>query len=644
MCRQDTIRKGASWMKKKRDKITLKETWQLHWRAYKEIRRFGSGAFAAAALHSIVKALSPYVAVFFSARIINELASLRRPEELMRLILAALASTAVMTLLTGMLLRWNSYAMGKYTYRKYHMFADKMLSLDFADVDNPKTHDLRSQIQQSENWSGWGINQLYYRWGDFVEGCAGIVGAVALTVSLFTMQVPAGSALAFLNHPGFAALLIGLVGAATTLGPICQNQSENYWAACAEEARLGNRVLSAFGFISDDAHRGVDFRIYKQEDIAEHYLHTTDTFYSGGRMAKLAKGPMGAWTAAGNSIGSVLTGIVYVFVCLKAWAGAFGVGSVTQYVGAVTALSKSVSTLIRCVGTLKNNVPFMRTTYEFLDIPNAMYQGSLTTEKRSDRQYEVEFQDVSFQYPGSDLWALRHVNMKFKVGSRLAIVGENGSGKTTFIKLLCRLYDPTEGQILLNGIDIRKYRYDDYMNIFSVVFQDFQLICQPLGANVAGSMEYDRDRAKKALIDAGFGDRLASMEKGLDTMLYKDLSEDGVDVSGGEAQKIAIARALYKDAPFIILDEPTAALDPIAEAEIYSKFNDIAGDKTAIYISHRLSSCKFCDEIAVFHEGTVIQQGTHGELLADENGKYYALWHAQAQYYTEKSNKAFGEF
>ena len=336
-------------------------------------------------------------------------------------------------------------------------------------------------------------------------------------------------------------------------------------------------------------------------------------------------------------MGAVFTGFVYVFACLKAWAGAFSVGSITQYVSAVTGLSNNISALLRALEYIRNNHRFLKITYELLDTPNAMYQGSLTTEKRSDRQYEVEFCDVSFKYPGSDLWALRHVNMKFKVGKRLAIVGENGSGKTTFIKLLCRLYDPQEGQILLNGIDIRKYRYDDYMNIFSVVFQDFQLICQPLGANVAGRMEYDRDRAEKALIDAGFGDRLATMEKGLNTMLYKDLSEEGVDVSGGEAQKIAIARALYKDAPFIILDEPTAALDPIAEAEIYSKFNDIAGDKTAIYISHRLSSCKFCDEIAVFHEGAVIQQGTHAELVADENGKYCELWNAQAQYYTEKT-------
>ena len=153
---------------------------------------------------------------------------------------------------------------------------------------------------------------------------------------------------------------------------------------------------------------------------------------------------------------------------------------------------------------------------------------------------------------------------------------------------------------------------------------------------MACSREYDPERVKQCLIDAGFGDRLETLPDGLNTYLYKEFGEDGINVSGGEAQKIAIARALYKDAPFIILDEPTASLDPIAEAEIYAKFNDISGDKTAIYISHRLSSCKFCDEIAVFHEGSVIQQGTHADLVADVNGKYHELWHAQAQYYTKE--------
>lgn len=348
---------------------------------------------------------------------------------------------------------------------------------------------------------------------------------------------------------------------------------------------------------------------------------------------------MGLWMAASRAISVVLTGVVYLFVCLKAWAGAFGVGSVTQYVGAISSLFLGISDLLEQFGTMQANSEFLKTAFEFLDIPNKMYQGSLTTEKRSDRQYEVEFQDVSFQYPGTEIWALRHVSMKFKVGERLAVVGMNGSGKTTFIKLLCRLYDPTEGKILLNGIDIRKYKYEDYINIFSVVFQDFKLMALTLGENVAGSKQYDREAVTLSLKNAGFADRMERMPKGLETYLYKDLEKDGVEVSGGEAQKIAIARALYKDAPFIILDEPTAALDPIAEAEIYSKFNEIVGDKTAIYISHRLSSCKFCDEIAVFHNGSVVQQGTHESLVADESGKYYELWNAQAQYYTEEETQ-----
>ena len=192
-----------------------------------------------------------------------------------------------------------------------------------------------------------------------------------------------------------------------------------------------------------------------------------------------------------------------------------------------------------------------------------MYQGALTTEKRSDRNYLVEFRDVSFRYPDSEAWALRHVNLKFQVGSRLAVVGENGSGKSTFIKLLCRLYDPTEGEILLNGIDIRKYQYPDYIALFSVVFQDFHLLALPLGQNVAGRIKYDRERVAQCLTQAGIMDRVEKMDQGLDTYLYKDLEKKGVEVSGGEAQKIAIARALYKDAPFIILDEPTAALDPL---------------------------------------------------------------------------------
>ena len=193
---------------------------------------------------------------------------------------------------------------------------------------------------------------------------------------------------------------------------------------------------------------------------------------------------------------------------------------------------------------------------------------------------------------------------------------------------------PDRGEILLNGIDIRKYRYNDYLSLFSVVFQDFQLLSQPLGSNVATNVYYDKANVMDSLIKAGFYERYQSMPEGLDTPLYKDFAENGISVSGGEAQKIAIARALYTNAPFIIMDEPTAALDPIAEAEIYSSFNDIVADKTAVFISHRLSSCRFCDEIMVLHDGELVQKGVHETLVADKSGKYHELWNAQAQYYT----------
>lgn len=209
----------------------------------------------------------------------------------------------------------------------------------------------------------------------------------------------------------------------------------------------------------------------------------------------------------------------------------------------------------------------------------------------------------------------------------------NGSGKTTMIKLLCRLYDPTEGFITLNSIDIKKYDYEEYLSLFSVVFQDFKLFSYTLGQNVAADIDYNSERAEECLVKSGFSERFFKLPKKLDTCLYKDFEEDGMEISGGEAQKNAIARALYKDALFIILDEPTAALDPIAEFEIYSKFNDIVGEKTAIYISHRLSSCRFCDDIAVFDEGKMIQRGSHDTLIMDVEGKYYELWDAQAQYY-----------
>ena len=621
-----------------KEKVNMRDAAALHLRGIKELHKVSPKFFPLLTVYSIFSAITPYITVFFSAQILKELATMRREEILWQWVIAGVLCVGIAAIAKAMLYRRYNSLLNDLYGRKEILFIHKMFSLDFSELDKQENHDLRAQIQQNENWSSWGLMRVEEAYIGAVSSVIGLLSGIVLTVSLFTSPVPESAGwLTVLNNPVFILVLAAMMVVVSIVAGNLSAKSMSCWSDFSEEATFGNRLFGHFGFIGQDKERSVDIRMNNQQRLVSAYWKTNSSFGVDGPFGKAAKGKMGVYASLGVCITTLVTGFIYVFTCLKAWGGAFDVGSITQYVGAATAMVTNVFALTDLLGIMKTNAPYLEKTFEFLDIPNAMYQGSLTTEKRADRQYEVEFKDVSFKYPGADIWALRHVNMKFKVGKRLAIVGENGSGKTTFIKLLCRLYDPQEGQILLNGIDIRKYRYDDYMSIFSVVFQDFQLICQPLGNNVAGSIEYDRERVKKALIDAGFGDRLATMEKGLDTMIYKNLTEDGVDVSGGEAQKIAIARALYKDAPFIILDEPTAALDPIAEAEIYSKFNDIAGDKTAIYISHRLSSCKFCDEIAVFHEGAVIQQGTHAQLLANKSGKYHELWTAQAQYYTEKT-------
>lgn len=605
----------------------------LHFRVLKDMNHYVPGRIPCLIMKSVVYAISPYITIWLSAQIINELAALRRGDRLTEWVIWTLLVTAVLGILKEVLNRWNQALFTLEDPMKERMYMDKFLTMDYAHIDSHHIRDLKAQVEQFEQWMNWGPDVAMYVTSSILEALLGVLGAVALTVSLFTQKV-SNMKYGFLNSPVFVFVLLGVMAAIIWIGTKCTRLYSAKESALAEDATLGNRLFGAYMDMCQEGERRLDIRTYNQQNATAHFLASSG-FKHGGTFHTLDKGKYGLLKAIGSGVSAVFTGVVYVFACLKAWAGAFSVGSVTQYVSAVTSLSSNITKILENVDRMYNNHRFLAITYELLDTENEMYQGSLTTEKRSDRQYDVEFKDVSFRYSGSEAWALRHVNMKFKIGKRLAIVGENGSGKTTFIKLLCRLYDPQEGQILLNGIDIRKYRYDEYVDIFSVVFQDFQLMAQPLGANVAGSIEYDHKKVKKALSDAGFDERLLTMEKGLDTMLYKEFSKDGVEISGGEAQKIAIARALYKDAPFIILDEPTAALDPIAEAEIYSKFNDIVADKTAIYISHRLSSCKFCDEIIVFHEGTVIQQGTHTELVANENGKYYELWNAQAQYYTE---------
>ena len=604
-------------------------------RGAKLLHSYRPGFFISGILDTILSSLYPFANVYLSAQIIREITGTRNPDILWKWVL--------ITLITNLLLKFTEYATRRWYTHNFEtlfnhglrkVYSDKLQQMDFADVDKQETHEILAKIQQYTMSFGWGLVYVGQLFHGLLTLLISIICTITLCWELFTSSVTDSTdTLAILNHPLFTIGIISLFLFAAYLSPMLSTKANDMFAKYSEDGRIGNLIFSFYGGECGHSDRALDMRIYNQQDICKYYATNDNIFGIGGPYHKLCKGKMGLLHTVAGTVSQIFIGVIYLYVCLKAYAGAFSVGSITQYVGAFAMLFSSFKNAFDNIARAMNNAEYLKLTFDFLDTPNAMYQGTLTTEKRSDKQYEVEFRNVSFKYPGSKTYALRNVSMKFRVGSRLAVVGMNGSGKTTFIKLLCRLYDPTEGEILLNGINIRKYNYADYISIFSVVFQDFQLLSLPLGQNVAVSTEYDADRVTDCLKKAGFEEKLKEMPQGLETYLYKDFKEDGVTVSGGEAQKIAIARALYKDAPFIILDEPTAALDPIAEAEIYSNLNHIIDDKTAIYISHRLSSCRFCDDILVFHEGSVIQQGNHESLVSDTTGKYYELWNAQAQYY-----------
>lgn len=624
--------------KTKKYELSLREAWQINLRAFRLFYSRCPKAVIAIMSTSIWKALSPYIGIYLSALIIEELSGSRDAGRLLLLISLTLGLGAATSLVSALLNRFQNIHGGwrLLLYQEEHMICKKMLDMDFCIVDDTKTREQQAILEQTRTSGGHPLYQAINIFKDLFSALFTLGGGFALTVSLFTSRVPESSAkMLWLNSPLFLLLLIGIMAAITYLAPSLFNRAERLFANSSAQSlhNLANRIFTFKWAYFNRPDNYMDVRIYKTDNLFPP-SDKTGYFESNGPRAKLSRGAAGLYSTLSTVTSLIFTAAVYLFVCLKAWAGAFGIGMVTQYISSITRFSGGISSLVRILGHLRTEGIFIKRNLDFLDIPNVMYQGSLTVEKRNDRKYEIEFRDVSFQYPGSEQYALRHVNIKFQIGQRLAVVGQNGSGKTTFIKLLCRLYDPTEGTILLNGIDIRKYNYPEYLSIFSVVFQDFQLTDFTLGENVACRMKYGHEQVAGALGKAGFEERYKELPLGADTYLSTRFSDDGVNMSGGEKQKIAIARALYKGSPFIILDEPTAALDPIAEAEIYSRFNDIIEDRTAIYISHRLSSCRFCDDILVFDKGAIVQQGSHEGLVQDSAGKYHELWFAQAQYYT----------
>lgn len=573
---------------------------------------------------TIINALLPYIPLYFSAKLIDAL-TVGAPVGTLALYVALTVGLVFVVKLAGSYLERirSSTSMDAYRAEQWR-YSKKAMDMAYESIEEREVSLLRERIR-AESQTGFNRYALIYSLENAIHHITTVIASVAMTISFFCVEaIPLYMKLGIV----VLAVLTILCGMVTTSH--CEKIEHKFWSDCVEMNVLSDKYYEYV----DDYSAGKDVRLYSMDaDLAERMAALEWEFYD--KQIKNAN-KQTLLTLPTTFLGEIFRFAGYAVMIYAALAGGITVGSIAKYMSCIAMLLGALSGLVSNVQYMLNNNTYLKRYFSYFDIPNNMYKGSLTVEKRDDREYYVEFRDVSFKYPNSDIYALRHVNVKFRVGEKLAVVGMNGSGKTTFIKLMCRLYDPTEGEILLNGVNIQKYDYDEYMSIFSVVFQDFRLFAFSLGQNVAASDKYDRARVEECLREAGFGDRLETLPDGTETYLYKDYSDDGIEISGGEAQKIAIARALYKNAPFIILDEPTAALDPVAEYEVYSKFNDIVGDRTAIYISHRLASCRFCDNIVVFDHGGIVQHGSHDELLADETGKYCELWNAQAQYYEEK--------
>ena len=368
-----------------------------------------------------------------------------------------------------------------------------------------------------------------------------------------------------------------------------------------------------------------DFIFHRYKKLSDHYYGLLDHITESEGIVK--------WI--GIILSSLQEGMAYLVLGYKILVRrTLTVGDFTMVFGAVTSFKNACSGMINGIIEVLNRGRYFSNYLEFMEIEDNSHKGDVPVEIQLGQGVEIEFKHVSFRYPNQNKYALKDVNVKIPPFAKIAIIGDNGAGKTSFIKLLCRLYEPDEGMISINGRDIRDFDYCSYQRILSVVFQDYKLFSFSIRDNILFS-EYDKTKDEEIYKKAkcvGAEDMLEKLPQGLNTLLFKDYDAEGVNLSGGESQKVAILRALFKKSAVMILDEPTAALDPDAEKKIYESFKTFTKDKTAIYISHRLASTRYCDKILVFKDGELLEEGSH-ESLMGRDGEYKRLYQIQADYY-----------
>lgn len=577
------------------------------WKRYK-------GYFFVMAAKVITGAVQPFIGIIFTPKIIAELLGNRDVDVLIRDVVCLVILEFIFGLLnSGVFPNIVERYTAKYNNYYTSVISRKVMELDFQLTEDKKALD---QLELAKNGMGGysgGLNGI-------VEPLFSILSSVLMLAGVVLVVVP--------QAPVLILVLAVLVAVSYKFNQkINEIERKNY-------AKLSgtNRIFGYFAWELMDFRYGKDIRLYGADDMMM------------GKWNYLLKDYFKTWNGMVHKmlplrifndfmINVLRDMITYFYLGFLTIMGRITIPVMTQLVTAAATFYQSITGITENFQNIVKRANYANEFVKFMSYPDAIHKGDRVVR---EGEHTITFQNVTFTYPGSDTPVLKGINLTINAGSHLSVVGLNGAGKTTFIKLLCRLYDPDEGEILMDGINIKEYEYSQYMSVLAPVFQDFKLFSFSAKENILLTEE-EGEKEEEAVAGimrkVGIYDKFASLKNGLDTILFKYFDDDGIEPSGGEQQKLAIARALYKNASIIILDEPTAALDPVAEYEIYRQFEEMVRGKTAIYISHRLSSCQFCDKIAVFSDGSVAEYGTHDELVNKQGGIYAEMFAAQAQYY-----------
>ena len=599
-------------------------------RMYREVHSLDRRLLPTTAVQAVIDSIKPFINIYFSARLITLLTQKADTSVIITNIALVLGINVVIFFLASFLNNYNENHRMMLLDLENKKVEEKLYNADYALLNDSEFKELLHRHEDAGK-SRW-ARLPYFMWTtlQFTRGVLTTIISFIIIIPLLKVGfVRTGNT--FFERPLFIVTIVAAIAVmAGVILIVASKINKSYLEANEKYAEL-DRIFYSFIDILGDYKTGKEIRLYKEQNLIDNI--TTQKILTDGEITLRKISMRTAKSSSFIAILGALVGFgVYLFIGVKGLFGLFGIGSLVLYCGSFMQIISGIMMFANTLGKLKEILSLARDYFKILEAESTMIYGNRELDLTNG--FEIEFNNVSFKYPKSDIYALKQINLKISNGEKLAVVGRNGSGKTTFIKLLCRLYDVDEGEILINGINIKEYTRDSLNKLNSIVFQDYKILSLTVADNISANDECDKDMLNSALDKANIKDRIEAMPQKEKTYLYKDLDKSGVEISGGEAQKLALARALYKDSPIVILDEPTAALDPIAENEIYSRFNSFVENKTAIYISHRLSSCAFCDRIAVFDNAELVETGTHNELIS-ANGRYAELWNAQASYYLE---------